>query len=88
VEAVGLEAQREVVILKRINQMVQADKELLNRQAPQIRLAEVPNLLGLLRQADQAQPLDLLEVQRNLLPEHHNLRAVQIQAEVRRLSRQ
>jgi hypothetical protein len=80
-----------VIILKRLNQMTQVDKELLNQQVPQILPAKVLNLLGLLRQADrdqvdQVQLLDLLEAQLNLLQERHNLRVVQLKEEVRRLS--
>jgi hypothetical protein len=86
-----VEVEVEVVILKRLNQMTQADKERLNQQIPQILPAEVLSLLDLLRQADraqadQAQLLDLLEAQLNLLQERHNLRAVQLKEEVRRLS--
>jgi hypothetical protein len=77
-----------VETLKRLNQMMQAAKE---QPVPQILPTEVLNLLAQLRQVGKDQSrdrlLDQLEAQLNLLQEQHNLKAVQLKEEVRRLNR-
>jgi hypothetical protein len=74
--------------LKRLNQMMQMAEE---QQVPQILPVEILNLLAQLRQVGKDQSrdrlLDQLEAQLNLLQEQHNLKAVQLKEEVRRLNR-
>jgi hypothetical protein len=74
--------------LKRLNQMMQMAEE---QQVPQILPVEILNLLAQLRQVGKDQKrdqlLDQLEAQLNLLQEQHNLKAVQLKEEVRRLNR-